>query len=319
MSSGEDISSRIKKAINGIMIAAARVMHPEEVLPPPTILWHYTKAEALASILKSRSIYATQFDYLNDPSEIRLFGTIAKEIATERLKGLPELEEHQDLKTLEEYKAAWWTFALELEEMFLFESICVTCFSEVGDLLGQWRAYADNCRGYALGLSAEWLSNQAISKTFPFRLLRVVYEPKRQVELVATVLDAAIEELSAILSMVSGDDAYEIFDRYGLGYLLHRLTAEFSPAVKNQAYKDEREWRLLSFANSMDVRPVNGNFVRFTTIDLNDSDMGHPFREIKLGPRNNVALEQPALRSLLDKLALEKDVQLSNSHIPVRD
>ena len=167
-----------------------------------------------------------------------------------------------------------------------------------------------------IGLSAEWLKEQAISDAYPFRLLRVVYHPKKQIELVSSVLDLAINEVSSILSEVE-EEALEGTLSLMLT-ILQRLAAEFSPVVKNPAYSDEREWRLLSFGDPMNVRSVKGNFVQFTTINLSDPNGNHPFREIKLAPGNNPEIEKPAVELLLRKLELEKDVQLSSSIIPIR-
>jgi hypothetical protein len=315
----DKINSRIKEVITNAMRGAYKIMHQigdDNTVYAPPMLWHYTHSLAIESILKSKSIYVTQFKYLHDPSEIRLFGQIAKKIAKKRLKDLPPLKNSDLVKTPEQFQSGLWHIIAELDEMFLQIPICVACFSESGDLLSQWRAYADDCKGYAIGLSTDWLRDQTTSKEFPFRLLRVVYDPRKQIELVSTILDLIISEASVILSETDEND-----ERDTIGLIIQffqKLVAEFSPAIKHPSYSDEREWRLISFSESIDVRSVKGNFVQFSTVDLTDSEGKHPFREIKIGPRNNIENEKLSLKLLLKKIKLENEVQLSSSIIPIR-
>lgn len=312
----EERDKKVQSTINKAMIAALEVMYPEGTIRAPEILWHYTDANSLESILKTKSMYATQFNYLNDPSEIRLFGSIAQHIATDRLKKLPVLEGDDLVETPEQYKTAWWHIVRDSDKMFIFDPICVTCFSEIGDLLGQWRAYADDCKGYAIGLSFEWLKNQTISLEYPFRLLRVIYEPKKQFELVSKLLDVTIDDVSSIMAEVGEKDLEDTLSL--MTSLFQRLTAEFSPGIKHPTYSDEREWRLLSLKGHMDVCATKGNFVQFVVINLDNPERNHPFRTIKLGPKNNYKIEKPAIKLLLKKLGLENDIKLSRSVIPMK-
>jgi len=312
----EDRNNKIKNIIYEALVTTIKTMHPGEIIQAPEMLWHYTNADSLESILTTKSIYSTQFNYLNDPSEIKLFARIAQHIASQRSKDLPTIKENELIETPEQYKAAWWNIIKDLDEILISNPICVTCFSESNDLLGQWQAYADNCKGYAIGISTEWLNNQTISEGFPFRLLKVIYHPKEQIKLISRVLDLVIDEASSILSEVEEKDLEETLNL--MIDLIRKLAAEISPIVKHPAYSDEREWRLLSFGNPMNVRSVKGNFVQFNTINLNDTRKGHPFREIRIGPGNNTKIEKPAIGVLLEKLGLKNDIQISTSIIPIR-
>jgi hypothetical protein len=115
------LDEKIKTAINLLRTAKERANIPSG--PLPQHLYHYTKAEGLYGILRTRTIWATQFDFLNDRSEF----SYAFEILKERLaaqvgaKGSAELIPPLD---------KWWS---------LTPAHYVASFCEDGDLLSQWR------------------------------------------------------------------------------------------------------------------------------------------------------------------------------------
>ena len=313
----EQIDKRLEKKIFETLLASKRVLHSDDNIHWPELIWHYTNASALEAILNSKTMYATKYDYLNDPSENKLFGMIAKRIAKKKLKDLPKITDDYVLKTPDEYKAAFWHIIIEQDEFFLVHPICVTCFSFSGDLLSQWRAYADNCRGYALGLDILFLQKHSLTEDFPFRLIKVEYDPKKQFRLVETILDSVINEAAQILSEADEENEEKILT-YMVRFI-QRIVAEFSPMVKHPAYSDEREWRLISFRNDLDVRISNGNFIKFTKINLLNKKNEIPFREIKIGPANSMKIEKEALILFLKKYGLENQVKISESKIPIKN
>lgn len=307
-------NEKANQVVHQAMIAAYEVIQPEKDVIIPDILWHYTNASSLKAILETRAIYASHFNYLNDPTENKLFGVIAQLVAKERLNNLPNLKSDDQIRSVDEFKSTLWRIVLGIDEFFIDDSTCVACFSESGDLLGQWRAYADNCNGYAVGLSARWLKEQEISESFPFRLVKIIYNPNKQRELVSKLFDASIATLASIFSEIQEEDIGD-FITYIL-IIFRRVVAEFSPRIKHKAYCDEREWRLLTISKKIEVREAKRSFVQYTVIDLNSK--GHPFKEVKIGPANNYTIEKPAIQLLLKSLKLEKDIEVSESLIPLK-
>lgn len=312
----DDRNQKIKEIIREALSVVFEAMFPGKMMKAPAKLWHYTTADALESILKTKTIYATQFSYLNDPSEIELFAKIAQQIADQKLKDVPLLQDDQVIETHKQYKTVMWKIIKEYKQILIFEPICVTCFSEVDDLLGQWRAYANNCKGYSIGLSTQWLKTQATSKEYPFRLLKVIYQYEEQIKIISKILDLVVDKTAFLLSEIEEKDSKETLDL--TIDLIKGLAAEISPIIKHPAYAEEREWRLLSFGIPLDVRSSNGNFVQFKTINLNDATSGHPFREIKIGPGNDPKIETPALKLLVEKLGFKNEIQISSSIIPLK-
>ncbi|WP_336443386.1 DUF2971 domain-containing protein [Stenotrophomonas sp. CCNWLW4] len=80
-----------------------------------------------------------------------------------------------------------------------FDSMCVaTCFSTKWDVLSQWRAYADNGSGFAVGFDPECLTD------LPINLLEVCYSVDRQDQLIDEFLDSIEADYSRL-----GDADYD--------------------------------------------------------------------------------------------------------------
>jgi hypothetical protein len=112
-----------------------------EATPAPPMLYHYTNDAGLKGIIENGTLWFTDIFGLNDPSELRHGFRIAIDILKSRTSAArPEIS----------------TFASLLERFDVDRGIeqaghfFICSFSADGDDLGQWRAYADNGRGYAL-------------------------------------------------------------------------------------------------------------------------------------------------------------------------
>jgi hypothetical protein len=120
-------------------------------------LYHYTNAAGLEGIINNQQIWFTSYAHLNDPSELTFGMSVASGLLKEigagsdsRIKIFCDMV--TDLFTHENMRSAFGFF--------------IASFSKDGDDLGQWRAYGDNGRGFALGLAP--------------RLFAVEENPKRQ-------------------------------------------------------------------------------------------------------------------------------------------
>jgi Protein of unknown function (DUF2971) len=119
-----------------------------EAQKPPAVLYHYTDDAGLAGIIKSGRLWFSDIFALNDPSELRHGLSIAINLLKTRATARrPEIATFASMFERFELDAG-------IEEAGHF-FIC--CFSADGDDLGQWRAYADNGQGFALGFDTESL------------------------------------------------------------------------------------------------------------------------------------------------------------------
>jgi hypothetical protein len=112
-----------------------------EAKAAPPLLYHYTNDTGLAGIIESGQLRFSDIFAMNDPSELRHGLSVAIDILKSRItSGRPEIA----------------TFASLLERFDIDVGIeavghfFICCFSSDGDDLGQWRAYGNNGRGFAL-------------------------------------------------------------------------------------------------------------------------------------------------------------------------
>ena len=106
-------------------------------------LYHYTGMAGFEGILKSESIWFTDYRHLNDPHELLHGLMLAKSMLRRRVKagGFPGLlfASIDDLLNQRNFGRALEFF--------------IASFSRNRDELGQWRAYADNAREVAIGFA----------------------------------------------------------------------------------------------------------------------------------------------------------------------
>ncbi len=139
------------------------------------------------------------------------------------------------------------------------------CLSETGDLLSQWRAYADDATGFSIGFSKNYLEKlekNYLDKQQPaFTLKKVEYKINNQKELIRptyTKIKEFIEEGAldflekpTILSVPGKEAAKEKNKNREEAFI--KLSETIFPLftklflLKATAFKAEREWRLLSY------------------------------------------------------------------------
>jgi hypothetical protein len=108
-------------------------------------LHHYTDLRALRGIIETGEFWFTDYRHLNDPSELTHGVDVAHEVA----RAIAERSNDNRVRA----------FVENLLDLFRHDSYAdtlnffIASFSAAGDDLGQWRAYADNGHGIALGLS----------------------------------------------------------------------------------------------------------------------------------------------------------------------
>jgi hypothetical protein len=108
-------------------------------------LYHYTDAAGLCGIVKSQRSWFTSYLHLNDPSEL-IYGV---DIAHRLLKAIGEGAHDGLVKQFCDIVDDVFQHQ-KFKEIFGFY---IASFSRDRNDLGQWRAYADNGRGFALGLA----------------------------------------------------------------------------------------------------------------------------------------------------------------------
>jgi hypothetical protein len=215
---------------------------------PPSVIYHYTNDAGLRGIIETGKLWFTDVFDLNDPTELKHGIGPAIEIITAKHD-----EERPEIRQFSENLAALLHGGVEQIAHYF------TCsFSSAGDDLGQWRAYADNGRGFAIGFDASMLSQTfetaisgAGSMTFPVwygedelytmhrkiiaRVMPLILMPRSR-NLESEAINEYMNELSGILAVP-----------------ILRAALFF----KNKAYSNEQEYRFFQLlAKAQDIHDL---------------------------------------------------------------
>lgn len=295
-----------------------------ELTPSPSMarpegpLFHYTGAAGLHGILSGKEIWATHYRYLNDAAEIvageRLLLDVAK--ALEADPNRPEVSRW----LLREFIARYDEGRLTKRR-----DVFVASFSEKGNLLSQWRAYAGGGGGYSIGLSRipTPLRDAASDAKVGMALVRCEYRPE-------ILRREASERLGGLADRFNTEarahatDEREVYRLAGLFVpLLFRHTGKLVLHLKDAAFEEEKEWRLVALTTAEDpavalqFRFSPGGLIPYIALPLTDGpQLG--LSQLYVGPTQDPDRGCSTAVGLLNRLGyVGKDI-VAPSGIPLR-
>lgn len=186
------------------------------------IIYHYCDANAFLSICSNKKLWFNDLFSMNDFLELHWGYSIWEEAASARIKkyGFEFIEEIDKI-----------IHFLGFQGLLLANS-----FSIDNDVLSQWRAYANDGRGYVIGFNAVNLLG------LPIRALKVLYDQDQQIKEAITCIDVLFE--------MKQDNSLDFNTLCGVfGYDLS--------AFKNPAFSEEKEIRLI---HVLSLEPINEYF-----------------------------------------------------------
>jgi hypothetical protein len=210
--------------------------------PLPTEVYHYTDAAGLNGILKSGTIFATDFRYLNDSSEIIHIFELATKLAKDSIGSFTG----KAREFVERVAAGLHPEGIDRYPYFL------ASFSTEPNDLSQWRAYGGS-QGYALKFPGDMIIKMEKTDKFdpydpvPTRqainhsLLQVIYDAQRQEDFIKTAFDlwTPVCEQAFMAGMTTDER---------IGHLLpsfHGGLSTRSTQSKHPDFHSEKEWRLV--------------------------------------------------------------------------
>ena len=213
------------------------------------IIFHYTSAAGLLGIVKNRRIWATESNFLNDPSEISFAASnVVKQVAdaVKRLDIVSERrrEMRRSLKWIEEaYVDPHSDIQFHEERSF------ITSFSYSDDSLTLWRNYAGK-GGFCIGFNEDKIVS-LFNREFPPAIehagdkelsdgIETNFGLNPTISRVNYGLNPTRQLASKIVSTITKDSFNLEEGRHELGSILRSLAT-----VKHPAYEDEREVRLI--------------------------------------------------------------------------
>lgn len=112
------------------------------------ILYYYCPLDAFVSIIKNKQLWLSCVEDTNDKLELDYASHLVRQFAKKIGKENPELQQKcNDL--IAAYKKDDW-----------YDSPYIACFSGKGHNLSQWRLYADDAKGMAIGFSGDKLQEK---------------------------------------------------------------------------------------------------------------------------------------------------------------
>lgn len=282
----------------------------------PELLFHYTTAAGMRGILDSSRLWATNYRFLNDASEVAHGATLFESLIQERLT-----------KPQSDVVSEFLERVLGTANGFDGMHDCyITCFCERDDLLHQWLTYAGSGGGYALGLKTSEIGRRwgQLERAQEFVLRRVVYDLDQQRKLLTEVIDGTVDAIAAATEGVSVADSVNVIAR--CCQFVRTQVADYLLSFKHPAFAIEQEWRLchvVSLDEEDHVLFRDGQYGLTPYVCLEVSPMAGvhhnrlPLVRITHGPVPN----PENMRFALEKLLRSKEyafVEIAGSTLPVR-
>jgi hypothetical protein len=253
----------------------------------PDILYHYCDVSTFMKIVESKELWLSNALTMNDRYEC----TWINHIIDNTLQSIDQMK----------YKPFIQLF---MKQYYGSQSLIkpyIFCLSSEGDLLSQWRGYADDGRGVAIGFSTKQLNvemkipNAGFNQNISMGLFSCVYDETIQAGLVNDFINKGIAIYDKNLQ-----------DPQNLG---NSIMASVSPLeslsfiFKNSSFAEEKEWRIIHtpiiFANessftywgsNSDVffRNRDKDIVSYFKYDLKSKFNTDLIPEIILGPKSSI-------------------------------
>ncbi|WP_212768469.1 DUF2971 domain-containing protein [Pectobacterium versatile] len=236
------------------------------------IIYHYCSPEAFVSILKNKKIWLSASNNMNDYSEGTWLLKILEDVLAVDVNPM----------NVDGRKKILQVFNANRDNEY------ISCFSKEPDLLSQWRAYAQNGEGVAIGFDEEILSLDFEFSSSIIRVQEIKYlDRNKSINLILEKLEKNNIHLGTEKENVSQDMLVT------LGMELSLLAS----SVKNHAFEEESEKRIIhtpriyyidndikieKAINSMQHRVSNGFLTSYFELQFKPEAIVDVF----LGPRN---------------------------------
>jgi Protein of unknown function (DUF2971) len=201
------------------------------------VLYQYTSLSGLKEMVTNGELWSTPLGYLNDASEYH-YGRTQVSKFTDTVMAAPDV-------TLTSIHERVYTHVNSVLNIMDPNDVFVTCFTLNDDQLSQWRGYAMDGYGYAIGFDTARLK-----QAYPSSLmLNVLYDEHLQRQLVRTFMMNATTVISGIMNeqnkaivemFIDVSNWNDHFPSIYLGCGYHTLL----PALKDSGFAEENEIRL---------------------------------------------------------------------------
>lgn len=254
------------------------------------IVYHYCSLAVFEKIITRKAIRLSDISKSNDSMEISWIARYIVDIFDKEFQ--KEAEKTKYFRMWCEKEDFFDLLKRYTNEFFAEDhgwySFFVSCFSKDGDLLSQWRGYADDAKGVSIGFDSEILKkigepmpNDPISSPSLF-FQEVIYSQNQQKEYIKKKAKQLINDLKHIAK--NCDDLSEsnikgsILRSYNLCFL---SLFQLSIFMKNPFFREEKEFRLCRCA-MLDYKSKQSDI--YIRDGLRLSDFGFAYRKDDIVP-----------------------------------
>jgi len=207
----------------------------------PRVIYHYTSADGLFGILDKGAVWASDTRFMNDSEELKMaIGAMARRVEAR----LPRVTGRENRGAIES------ALSMAVQPGL---SAYVASFSEAGNMLSQWRAYAPRD-----GVSIGFFTN-ALRAVPGFRLGRCEYIDDRDfvrpplpptLRRITRNLDRCVGRLArlrgrSVRRRTSTESVGDL--RYEYKLTLVHCMLHHAIWLKHRGFEEEREWRLARY------------------------------------------------------------------------
>jgi hypothetical protein len=272
----------------------------------PDILYHYCSTEAFHSIISGRSLRLSGLSFSNDYLEGKLARQLIGDLCDQSGFDAYQKKRVEDLLTL-------------IDQYFDGHGFCL---SEDGDVLSQWRGYANNGNGISIGFSTKYLEKIVDTKfdqiSSLLSLSKVLYRKEEHMQIIQPIFDKVHRvvndpdfrdmTLGGLLSIASSDYLNQKKKKTeAKGQELVSVISKLMPKMfilKSNAFAEEVEWRLIQSGVSRgddhsDYMPALTTLIPYQSIDLDVIEGFPPITKIFLGPKHTTPI--PIVKAFLIK------------------
>lgn len=265
------------------------------------LVYHYCSIEALVNIIRTSSIWLSDYRKMNDFAEEKWIKDKVNNKIREQLISI-------DKKACDIWDRYYDQDTLRTGTFF------VGCFSEESDDLTQWTRYADDGRGVAIGFSKEKLCK--LNDRFGLSFDKIIYNEKEQEQFVKEITKQMMDKFDRKSVM---HVATEFFQDYTLQFLKY----------KNPGFYSEKEWRVVHYSSPAHQKITYHDKFQFlkpefrvsknriiSYIPLSFSEIKQDIiKEIHLGPSSKVSIND--ILNLLNAYGYYENVSF-NDEEPIR-
>lgn len=303
--------NRWPEIVEEFPLTVGKVFQQYTRMPPDvsTIYYHYTSHAGLEGILRSGGLRATYRMRMNDSGEFDYARNIV-------YAALDEVGRRHDLPSVVQSLTTYTRKNLDLilENTVEMSRAYCACLSISSDHPEQWKTYAEEGLGFAIGINLlEFLNSQrsVVQKREPYIFCApVTYDETVQCDLVWRFVEAGIHDLKTFRDTCSqqSEDLTALRNRITMEIVVHLFT--LIDFIKAPTYSSEREFRLFLDPNDDTLEAPNiqhyernNEPIPFIFMNLCSPKTGRLFlAEIKIGPKASFLEEKVFLEGLLDEL-----------------